>query len=118
MTAKKDNVADTRPSAGWKECPHCSKWVKGTRTSECPNCGKPIPSKEAKGKGKAKSKTTCDLSLAIQTLDRVKTFIGKHGGDQKANALLDDLQTLIDDCGSLDDVKEAIATLSKWEKSK
>ena len=107
-----DKIADTRPKAGWKPCSKCDKWIKGPNTPKCYHCGHDFP-KPATKVGRPATKQA-GIGDTLTLLDKIKTFIKSKGGTEKATATVTELETLIDDCGSVDELKQAIETLGKW----
>ncbi len=77
-------VADTRPSAGWKECPNCKKWIKGVRTKTCPNCQHEFKTAEPRTKATAKK--------GGDPLGQAVAFVKAVGGLKNAASLLKTLQ--------------------------
>jgi hypothetical protein len=84
-TEKLDNVSDTRPGPGWKECKACLKWVKGPGTLVCPNCQTPFPVK-------MKAENLSDKMTEVQN---AVTLIEKLGGLEEAKKKLETVRELL-----------------------
>ena len=111
-----DKVSDTKPSAGWKECKSCHKWIKGLTTKNCYNCQAPFTFAD-KGSKKTTSPAVspvADFSVALSTLDKVKNW-AKRDYD-KALQSINELETLAKNCGGISGLKGAIETLRNWTK--
>lgn len=109
-----DKIADTRPGSGWKQCPHCKKWIKGPTTPTCYSCGTNFPKPQGNGKGKTSNGKPQGFGDALGTLSKVKGYIDKQGGFDKATEAVKEMEGLIDSCGSVAALKQAIATLENW----
>jgi hypothetical protein len=112
-----DKIADAKPSAGWKQCKSCHKWVKGLKTKTCYACGDPFI---FKGKGaKPTPATTTDAVKSVgktfDTMKKVKHFIGKCQGYDNAKDIVSEFESLIQDCGSIGDLKKMIVGLEEWD---
>jgi hypothetical protein len=107
-----ERISATRPGPGWKQCSKCKQWIRGPAAPKCFSCGEPFPIKAKPATGKAKPSTS--FGEALDTLDRVKGFVKVQGGYDKAVQSVENWEELIEECGGLADLKEAITTLQKW----
>ena len=107
--------------AGTRKCVHCLKYTKGPKAPKCKNpaCGKDFPplaqtEKAVKG-ANPPAMPSVGLSDALKQADKVKEFVGEHGGYDEAMQVVDAFDSLIKDCGGIAQLKGAITTLKKWE---
>lgn len=117
--AVEKKVSDDRPGAGWKQCPECKKWSKGTRLAKCANtkCGKDFPAPKPRGSQQAKSTKSAKIFVdAMSTLKDVKKFADSQGGAAKVLQTITTWELASKEWGGLDGLKEALEALQDWDK--
>jgi hypothetical protein len=110
-------VADTRPGPGWKQCKKCGKWSKGPKAPACLNaaCGAPFPTSQAAKSPSRPAGKSQGFGDTLETLKQVKGFVDKQGGYEKASQAVRELMSLIDACGSAEELLSGIETLKGWK---
>jgi hypothetical protein len=115
--ANADKISATRPGAGWKECHHCHKWIKGLTTKTCYSCGKPFAFANANApRGKpAPPAAIHDFGATANTLKLVKGFIDDNKGFDTAKKAVEKMEALTIACGSYEQLYKAIETLKAFK---
>lgn len=121
--AKKKTVEATAPEQeqvagrGKKKCVSCGSFI-GARSRECPNCKAEQP---VKGSGvssgasspKKLSQQTLTFGDMLETLARVKELTEILGGIEEAEKVLNQVKALTDDCGSFQELVQAVKLTDK-----
>lgn len=113
--AKTADFTREKRGQGWRHCQKCDGYTKGSRSEKCAGCGTPFATAK---KRTTKAQTATGIGDALTVLDKVRQFVGSHGGASKATEAITAMTELVDACGSTDELKQAIETLAKWDGKK
>ncbi|MGO9114769.1 MAG: hypothetical protein ACLP9L_36595, partial [Thermoguttaceae bacterium] len=109
--------------AGTRKCKYCGKYTNSPKAPKCKNpaCGKdfpPLGSKEKAVKGATIQPVSGFVGLndVLLKADKVKQFVSKQDGYEKAKKVVAEFETLLNDCGGIAQLKGAMITLEGWEK--
>jgi hypothetical protein len=119
------NKAKKTRRLGQKQCPKCEKWIKGTRSKNCPYCGyefqaKPAEAPSAQPAAAASATATTEKPvrtgdvITVQQIRAVGEMVKSVGGFRRFREMLDVIRE-VGGLKKLRDILEAMAVTEQGE---
>lgn len=111
MAKQKTAKQAVKLGRGKKVCPNCGKVIPA-RAMSCKYCNAVLKRKSARPQSQArKAKPAVGAVPKAELSDDVIEFVKKHGGFEKAQAILNEVSALSEEAGSLEEVNSTVGKM-------